>query len=1320
MKTGKRWGLACCLQVALFVFGGGLGSALGQSTLTNGLVACWHFNSDATLTDDTGPRRAALQNIGGVTFDADQSPYGNGSAYFDGNSYLRPLNGGYLPDGPCGADPFSFACWFKVDDGTGDRQLFVLGKNEDGHAVGLRLENDRTKCLSYLWGTANECYVYPTDGTGTFAGAWHSIVHVWDGTTFRIFIDGADAELIPKSASITRTPATAPDLLPTAFLLGASHNSGKWLGWIDEAALWNRALTSDEIAAYIANGVPADATAFPGTDYTITSETDVIPLLTGSDKLTVNIPVGESIALTGNNSGWHGVLDILQGIVTVSDSAALGSATIFNTNETFSAKNAANARLDFYGAVTAANTIRLGTETPLNNGPRIISYGNTTLNGPLYVWNSFLRVADASGSLTLGGNITCLGGYYFVLQDSSAYYDTRIFITGRFLNLDTLWPDGNSTGVKFLSPNQIISYPMPTQGGTITFGMDNVFPSSYFLPRNAGRLGYLDLNGTMQSFLNNNERAKDVGIRIRNSNENAKGVFRLTQTVENAAARSSVVGPLDFVKSGSELLVLTGFFEITGTLDVEEGTLKLTGPQTCIASQVVVRAGATLDLGGNSYRCTELTLAGGTVQNGTLLGVTNILASGSVGATLAGGVTVKQGGGEATLEGGLASGHDSLTDGLVCCYHFDSAESLLQDSGPFGYTLENCWTNGSFKVSASNGPVTFDASEGRYGSGCASFSEHVFLSYPGGYPAKAPRDGDPFTLAQWFKIRDGKQNDNRGLSFLGRAADGNGLGLVVWNRSANLFSYLWGAINELLASPTDGTSTFAGGWHCAVQVWDGNIYRVYIDGRESELTPRTASVVRTKHTMPNLSATHFWIGAGYNNMYFSGWLDEVAMWNRALSPTEIAAYIEGGVKTEGTAAPQPATLEVTEGSVSLTDVSFAAGLTNGIVLNYRFDTPETLYQDSGPYGYTLTEGTRNMAYLTGGTKVTCATGEGEWVHGGGAAYFDGTNNLVLAGYNDDGLTQPEMIPLGDAPFTLGFFFRRADKYPANTGSAPDYTNMGLIYYGDDTRNVPMTMNGYAFWDWQSRLWNYPNGFAYEYLLPTNSATTKKFRTGWHSVVQTWDGTIMKYWIDGVETTPALKNPNNSARTPETKPDIRRKRFYISGAMNNPFFKGWMDDVTIWNRALSEKEVLAFIRFGFDVGTGADTNVTVNVAANGTLAPLGSELVFGGTLGAGGTFTGDLTLRDGVTVRSETGRTMAVSGRIAVEGTGTLQPESEVSALPAVWTPFAAAGGYAAEAANRLAGWRISSLPNGVQSLFWIEENTFNAKAFPPGLIMMIK
>ncbi len=955
-----------------------------------------------------------------------------------------------------------------------------------------------------------------------------------------------------------------------------------------------------------------------GSNYVITDKSQPIPVLTGDDTLTINLSTlgaQQFVWLDGDNSSWSGVLDIQRGIVAVSNSAALGSAVIYNTNETFAANANYNARLDFYKSVTAANEIHIGSETPLNRGPRLVSRGTTTLSGPLYYLKGCVGVSDG-GTLTLAGDVICTvasfsAGSYFVMRDGASYYDVRFIVTGRFTNLDTLYPEGTSTGVKFMTAGQSIAWPIATHGGSIVCGLDNVFQSANIIGRSMQNIAmsYFDLNGTSQSFKNNNEQTHDSGVRIRNSNEHAKGTITVTQTKENAASNLMAAGPLDFVKRGSEMLVLTNRFHISGTLDVAEGTLKFTGPQTTIASQVIVRAGAALDLGGRTYRCTELALDGGCVRNGTLLGTTNLLMYGTIGATLAGGVTVKTGAGDAMLDGGVRSGFSTLTNGLVACWHFDSAETLYDDAGPYGYTLANCWTNSMYKVAASNGSVTFDANTGRYGSGSAYFSEHVFLSYPGGYPAKAPRGREPLTLAFWFRLRDGYKN-NRGLCFLGGASTGHGLGMVMWNNTANIMNYLWGGINEVFVSPTDGANDFCDAWHSVVQVWDGGLFHVYIDGKESAQTPRTATVTRTKGTTLDLTPTCFYIGTGYNNMYLGGWMDEVALWNRALTPAEIAEYIADGVPTGKETKPTPAKLQVDAGTVKLSDASLAAGLTNGIVLNYRFDTPATLYQDSGPYGYTLTEGTKNTRYRTGGTKVTCATAEGEWAHGGGAAYFDGTNNLVLANGVNDGVAQPAMIPTGANPFTLGFFFRRAVKYPANVNDAKDYENQGLIFYGNNSQ--VMGVNGYAFWSWQTQIWNYPGGQKYEYLLPPSAdSVNRAFRTGWHSVVQTWNGSVMRYWVDGMEImSPQLKNPTDSPRTPNTAPDIGNKWFYISGAYNNPFFKGWMDDVTIWNRALSEREVMAFVNYGLDFAQGAATvctssgNMTMNAGTSAVVRTVG--------------------------------------------------------------------------------------------------------------------
>ena len=116
-----------------------------------------------------------------------------------------------------------------------------------------------------------------------------------------------------------------------------------------------------------------------------------------------------------------------------------------------------------------------------------------------------------------------------------------------------------------------------------------------------------------------------------------------------------------------------------------------------------------------------------------------------------------------------------------------------------------------------------------------------------------------------------------------------------------------------------------------------------------------------------------------------------------------------------------------------------------------------------------------------------------------------------------------------------------------------------------------------------------------------------------------------------------------------------------------------------------------------------------------LQPIGSELRFGGTLCAGGTMAGDLTLKDGAIISAETNRTMNVSGVVTAIGTGSLVPESAVASIPAVWTPFTATGGYS----GSFAGWTVGGVP-GTESRFRIDGTRLNAIVYLPGTIMIVR
>lgn len=257
----------------------------------------------------------------------------------------------------------------------------------------------------------------------------------------------------------------------------------------------------------------------------------------------------------------------------------------------------------------------------------------------------------------------------------------------------------------------------------------------------------------------------------------------------------------------------------------------------------------------------------------------------------------------ACLLGGAAlacAASAALTDGLVLCYHFDSEEMLLRDAGPHGYALEQCWRNDSHDVDPAKGTVECrtGAGDAKFGAGGAYFNEHAFLRAKKGYPKAGPVGRAPHSFAFFFR-NDPRKDDDRGLYFFGEPSDGHASGLSFRFKRKGAMTYFWGwKTNERFLRRADGASFNDDAWHSFVQSWDGKAYRIYLDGREVETEPRDAAkTTRTQATGPDIRPDKFYVGAGHNTMFHCGWMDEVALWNRALSADEIASYVASGVPT---------------------------------------------------------------------------------------------------------------------------------------------------------------------------------------------------------------------------------------------------------------------------------------------------------------------------------------------------------------------------------------------------------------------------------------
>jgi len=77
----------------------------------------------------------------------------------------------------------------------------------------------------------------PTDGQ------WHHLAGVYDGTKAVLYLDGVDKATAPVSGPI------AWNNLPVTFAENAAHRGHRWSGWLDDARLYARALSAEEVKA---------------------------------------------------------------------------------------------------------------------------------------------------------------------------------------------------------------------------------------------------------------------------------------------------------------------------------------------------------------------------------------------------------------------------------------------------------------------------------------------------------------------------------------------------------------------------------------------------------------------------------------------------------------------------------------------------------------------------------------------------------------------------------------------------------------------------------------------------------------------------------------------------------------------------------------------------------------------------------------------------------------------------------------------------------------------------------------------------------------
>jgi len=216
-----------------------------------------------------------------------------------------------------------------------------------------------------------------------------------------------------------------------------------------------------------------------------------------------------------------------------------------------------------------------------------------------------------------------------------------------------------------------------------------------------------------------------------------------------------------------------------------------------------------------------------------------------------------------------------LFSGLVAYWNFNNREEL-------GYS-----TDGSFNLQKCGRPTSGDGLDGTSGlllngnsylSNTSTTIPNLNCNLPMNTPIPSSLLGNAkYSMTAWFKTSGG--NTNGGILAWGTSGCGNTTNLRFDGFSA--FSEYWW--NCDFVPQINGGSFNDNQWHFIVSTYNGTDRSIYFDG---------VNIGVDKPAHPNFQQGPFLIGATINDSALTGSLDNVAVFNRALSSSEIKSLYQ--------------------------------------------------------------------------------------------------------------------------------------------------------------------------------------------------------------------------------------------------------------------------------------------------------------------------------------------------------------------------------------------------------------------------------------------
>jgi hypothetical protein len=406
--------------------------------------------------------------------------------------------------------------------------------------------------------------------------------------------------------------------------------------------------------------------------------------------------------------------------------------------------------------------------------------------------------------------------------------------------------------------------------------------------------------------------------------------------------------------------------------------------------------------------------------------------------------------------------------------------------------------------------------------------------------------------------------------------------------TANAGSYLGGS-----------TVIETGKWYFVCSSYDGSDFHLYVNGtlRDEGLTFGPGG--NAKQTTKKLEIGRLYNGGAWY-YDFNGKMDDIRIYNQLLSAEEIWQLYESGL-------PELTGLEITgPDEVAENSTAFYKAIAH--------------YEDGTTKDVTALAGWRiepeTIADINGGLLTT---GQSLYPTQNIEVYAEYTENLIDVG------AQKQVSVIAVCPQGNALSFDGSNDYVSIPDSdILDLKTQATLSAWINTKSLT-TPHGIV------GRWNYAGGPPYKdsILIEARGDVSRKFRfciatsdqdsgvtvlasnqqfnaNTWYHIAGTYDGVTMKLYINGQLDNSASKTGNIYANN---------SNWYI-GAFNYgnvAYFNGLIDDVRIYNTAMSAEEILAIMLlkptgsepnliayWDFDEGTGQIANDSSGQGNNGTL------------------------------------------------------------------------------------------------------------------------